>query len=113
MTLDFSHRAPPTVQIVVVQVQVKPDFVEAFVAATEANAAASRREAVIVRFDLHRQIDDPLRFLLVEVYRTPEAIAAHKETDHYRIWRDTVGPMMAQPRLRTEYTNVSPRDDAW
>ncbi|OIR04079.1 autoinducer 2-degrading protein LsrG [mine drainage metagenome] len=100
-------------QIVIVQVQVKPSLIAAFVAATEANAAASRLEPGIVRFDVLRQSDDPHRFVLVEVYRSPEAIAAHKETAHYRTWREVAEPMMAAPRTRAEYTNVSPSDDRW
>lgn len=110
------HRRPnhqPYVQIVIVHVQVKPEFVDAFVAATEANATASRGEPGIARFDIYRQTDDPLRFVLHEVYRSPAAIAAHKDTEHYRIWRDAAGPMMAGTRARAEYVNVSPADAAW
>jgi quinol monooxygenase YgiN len=49
----------------------------------------------------------------VEVYRTPEAPAQHKETAHYQTWRDTVAPMMAEPRTSVKYTNVFPSDDSW
>lgn len=92
--------------IVHVHVHVKPESVEAFKAATIANATASVREPGIARFDVVQQNDDPTRFVLVEVYRTPEAPAAHKETTHYATWRDTVGPMMASPRTSVKFSPV-------
>jgi autoinducer 2-degrading protein len=94
--------------IVQVHVHVKPECIDAFKAATLENAAASLREPGIARFDLMQQLDDPTRFSLVEVYRTSDAPAAHKETAHYALWRDTVASMMASPRSSTRYTDVSP-----
>jgi quinol monooxygenase YgiN len=87
--------------------------VEAFRKATIANASASNREPGIARFDLIQQIDDPARFLLVEVYRTAEASAAHKDTAHYAAWRDAVAPMMAEPRTSVKFHNVFPDDAGW
>jgi (4S)-4-hydroxy-5-phosphonooxypentane-2,3-dione isomerase len=99
--------------IVHVHVHVKPECVEAFTAATLANAQASVREPGIARFDVVQQSDDPTRFVLVEVYRTPAAPAAHKETAHYATWRDTVAPMMATSRTSVKFSNAFPDDDAW
>src|SRR5437016_5813965 len=99
--------------IVLVHVRVLPDSVDAFKNATQANANASRREPGIVRFDAIQQLDDLSRFVLIEVYRTPEAAAAHKETEHYKTWRDTVAPMMAEPRNGVKYSNVDPGDGDW
>ena len=96
-----------------VQVQVKADCVEAFIEATKKNALESLKELGIARFDVVQQKDDPTRFVLVEVYRTPEAPAAHKETAHYALWRDTVAPMMAVPRKGIFHTNVFPDDQGW
>ncbi|MDQ7993846.1 MAG: antibiotic biosynthesis monooxygenase [Propionicimonas sp.] len=94
--------------IVHVFVHVKADRVEEFAAASAENARNSIREPGISRFDVIRSIDDPTRFVLVEVYRTPEAAAAHKETAHYATWRDTVADMMAEPRSSQKYTQVFP-----
>jgi (4S)-4-hydroxy-5-phosphonooxypentane-2,3-dione isomerase len=92
--------------VVLVHVRVLPDAVEKFKAATQANAAASRKEAGIAQFEMIQQADDPNRFVLIEVYRTPEAAAAHKETDHYKTWRDTVASMMAEARVGVKYGDV-------
>ncbi len=99
--------------IVHVFVHVKADQVEAFKAATLENARNSVQEPGIARFDVLQQQDDPTRFVLVEVYRTPDDPARHKETAHYATWRDTVTEMMAEPRSAIKYDNVYPDDGGW
>ncbi len=99
--------------IVQVMVHVKTDQVEAFKTATVDNARSSVTEPGIARFDVIQQLDDPTRFVLVEVYRTSAAPAQHKETAHYRGWRDTVESMMAEPRTSFKYTNVFPDESGW
>jgi (4S)-4-hydroxy-5-phosphonooxypentane-2,3-dione isomerase len=99
--------------IVHVHVHVKPEFVEAFKQATIENASNSVMEAGIARFDVIQLADDPTRFILVEVYRTVEASAAHKETAHYARWRDAVAEMMAEPRQGIKYGNIFPEDTGW
>lgn len=99
--------------IVHVFVHVKPDCVEAFKAASLENAQNSIQEAGIARFDVLQQQDDPTRFVLVEVYRTPDDPARHKETAHYQRWRDAVAEMMAEPRSSIKYSNLFPDDQGW
>ncbi len=99
--------------VVHIHVHVKPESVEAFRQATVANASNSVQEPGIARFDVLQQADDPTRFVLVEVYRTAAAPAAHKETAHYKTWRDTVAEMMAEPRTSVKYANVFPDDAGW
>ncbi len=99
--------------IVHVHVHVKPEFVEAFKQATLENASNSVLEEGIARFDVLQQNDDPTRFILVEVYKTVEAPAAHKETAHYAKWRDTVAEMMAEPRQGIKFNNIYPEDSGW
>jgi quinol monooxygenase YgiN len=99
--------------IVHVHVHVKPDCIEAFKTATEANARASLLEPGIARFDVVQQSDDESRFVLVEAYRTAQAPAAHKETAHYAAWRDAVAAMMASPRTSVRYSNLFPLDAGW
>ncbi len=99
--------------IVHVHVHVKPEYVEAFKEATIQNARQSVREPGIARFDVIQSTEDPTRFILVEVYRTPEDPARHKETTHYKVWRDAVADMMAEPRSSIKYTNIYPDDSGW
>lgn len=99
--------------ILVVSLHVKPEFIEAFKEASLDNARHSLEEAGVVRFDVLQQSDDPSRFLFVEVYRTPEDTAKHKETAHYNRWREVAEAMLAEPRTRALYTNVFPADENW
>jgi (4S)-4-hydroxy-5-phosphonooxypentane-2,3-dione isomerase len=99
--------------IVHVFVHVKPDSVDAFTAATTDNARNSVREPGVVRFDVVQQEDDPTRFVLMEIYRTPEDPARHKQTAHYARWRDAVEPMMAEPRRSVKYAALFPEPAGW
>lgn len=94
-------------RILIVNIKVKPEAVEAFVAETRENAAASVREPGIARFELLRDEADPCRFALVEAYRDDEGQERHRETDHYKKWKDAVEPMMAEPRTRASYFPVA------
>ena len=96
-----------------IQVHVKSESVAAFKEATLENARQSIQEPGIARFDFVQQQDDPTRFALVEVYRTPEAPAQHKETAHYLKWRDLVAPMMAEARTSVKYQNIFPDESGW
>jgi autoinducer 2-degrading protein len=89
-----------------VHIRVKPEFIQAFRAATVENARNSILEPGIAQFDLLQQADDPARFLLMEAYREPEDQARHRETAHYTVWRDTVAEMMAEPRSSVKYVAV-------
>jgi (4S)-4-hydroxy-5-phosphonooxypentane-2,3-dione isomerase len=99
--------------IVHVHIHVKPEAVVNFRQATLENARHSIQESGIARFDVVQQQDDPTHFVLVEVYRTVEAAAAHKETDHYARWRDAVASMMAEPRNGVKYDAVFPDPHSW
>lgn len=99
--------------IVHVFVHVKESRIAEFREATVENARNSVQEPGVARFDVVQQMDDPTRFVLVEVYRSADAAAAHKETEHYKKWRDTVAEMMAIPRSSIKYDNVFPNDEGW
>lgn len=88
-------------------VTVKPSCVDAFIEATLENQRNSRKEPANIRFDVLREDGDPTKFVLCEVYADAEGAAAHKETAHYMKWRDTVAPMMAEPRKSIKTTPIA------
>ena len=100
-------------QILIVNLRVKPEFVEAFRAATIENARNSAQEPGIARFDFLEQADDPTRFVLVEAYRDADAPAKHRETAHYKAWVAKVPDMLAEPRTRVFYSSLAPPDSDW
>ena len=99
--------------VVHVHARVHPGREAEFAAATRENARHSVREPGVVRFDVAQQADDPTRFVLVEVYRTADDPARHKETAHYAAWRDAVEPLMAEPRRSVKYRAHSPAPGGW
>ena len=84
--------------VTLVHVSVKPEDVDAFIAATRANHEASIMELGNRRFDVLQMPKDSTRFVLYEAYATAADAAAHKETAHYLAWREAVADMMAEPR---------------
>jgi (4S)-4-hydroxy-5-phosphonooxypentane-2,3-dione isomerase len=99
--------------VVHVHVQVKPDDVEAFLAETRRNAAASLQEPGVRRFDVLQEEGNRAHVVLTEVYVDQSAADAHKRTAHYGRWRDAVAEMMAEPRTSTRFLAVVPDDNGW
>ena len=92
--------------IVHVHVHIKSDQVDAFKIATQDNARNSAQEPGVLRFDVLQQSDDPTRFLLIEIYKTPDDQLKHRETVHYLRWRDAVAVMMVEPRTAVKYSEI-------
>jgi len=99
--------------IVLVNIKVKPEAIDAFRVASRENALNSAREPGIARFDFLQDTEDPAHFTLVEVYRTADDVAKHKQTAHYATWNESVASMMAEPRTRVVFTNLFPPDNDW
>jgi autoinducer 2-degrading protein len=93
-----------------VHVWVKPEFINAFIEASTANHLESVKEPGNLRFDLLQEASDPGKFTLYEAYESEEASKAHKDTPHYKIWRDTVADWMAQPREGIKHNILCPTD---
>ena len=98
--------------VVCVQVRVKPEHRDAFVAASVENGKQTIREPGNLRFDVLRSRDDPDRFVLYEAWRDEAGMLAHKETAHYRRWRETVAEWMAEERRGVKYDALFPEDEA-
>lgn len=92
----------------IVHVTVTPEHADAFVEATLENARGARTEAGNFRFDVLRDTERENVFHLVEVYADEAAVDAHRETPHYRTWKETVEPWMAAPRTKDVCSVVFP-----
>ncbi len=96
--------------IVHIHVNVRPERLEDFIRATRENAANSLKEPGVKRFDVYQEESSPSHFVLEEIYVNQEAANSHKDTDHYKIWRNTVNDMMAEPRHTVRYTGIVIKD---
>ncbi len=95
-----------------VHVSVKPENVDDFIKASTINHENSVKEPGNLRFDLLQLAENGTRFLLYEAYESEEAAAAHKDTSHYKTWRETVAPYMAEDRKGVRYNIVTPASKA-
>ena len=94
--------------VTAVMVHVRSDHVDDFIEETARNHAASVEEPGNTRFDVLQSEEDPARFLLYEAYDSKQAAAAHKDTEHYKRWRERVADWMAEPRQGIKYTGIRP-----
>ena len=71
-----------------VQLEVRPEDRDEFLAAITTNAQASvRDEPGCSRFDVSAVEGDENRFVLYELYDDAEAFEAHKRAPHFAAWR--------------------------
>ena len=96
--------------ITLVNVEVKPEFIDDFVKAVQRNHDGTRREPGNIRFDVLQAVDKPWQFVLYEVFATAEDAAAHKQTPHYKAWREKVEAWMAKPRVSQGYAARFPAE---
>ena len=94
-----------------VTVHVKEGFEKDFLLATVKNHKNTRKEKGNVRFDILQSSENPQLFMLYEVYRSEDAVTAHKNTKHYKIWRSTVEPWMAKKRTGIKFTPLYPTEE--
>ena len=94
--------------VTLVHIHVKPDRVDDFIAAIRANHEGSVQEPGNRRFDVLQDPADRARFLIYEAYASASDAAAHKETAHYKAWREAAESMMAEPRKGVPYTVLYP-----
>jgi len=81
---------------VIVSLRVKPELVDRFLEVTGENSRASRRdEPGCLRFDVHRDLDDPTHFLLYELYADERAFTQdHRGAPHYQRWRAAAAELL-------------------
>ena len=100
--------------VLLVTVHVKPEHRSEFVDLARHNADhATADEPGCVRFDVIQDRDDPNCFRLYEVYRDDAALAAHRQTPHFKRYIEATPPWLATPAERRLGRNLVPSDDGW
>ena len=70
--------------VVLVLLTVRPEMLAEFERALLHNARESlTRDPGCVRFDVSQHVEDPTRWVLHEIYDTPDAHAAHRRSPHF------------------------------
>ncbi len=94
-----------------VQLEVRAEDREEFLAAITTNAEASvRDEPGCHRFDVTAVEGDGDRFVLYELYDDAEAFEAHKRTPHFAAWRQVADRVLSS-QVNTRGTLVATNSD--
>ena len=94
-----------------VEVEVRPEDRDEFLAAMTTNAAASvRDEPGCHRFDVTAVEGDDRRFVLYELYDDAAAFEAHKRAPHFAVWREVADRVLVS-QLNTRGTVVASNGD--
>lgn len=94
--------------VTLVNVRVKPEHIDAFIVATRLYHVSLVKEAGNKRFDVLQNVKAPDLFLIDKAYASAEDALAHNETDHYRVWREAVAEMIAEPPQSVRHKAIVP-----
>jgi (4S)-4-hydroxy-5-phosphonooxypentane-2,3-dione isomerase len=84
----------------VVEYDIQPGQIDAYLAALKENAAASVREPGCREFDILLSQKDPNHVLIVEVYDDAAAVQAHRETEHYKKYAAAIKDLFVKREAR-------------
>ncbi len=89
-----------------VQIRIKPENVEKFMAECMANAREARKEPGCRMFEVLVDPNDATRVLLCEIYDDEKAFEAHQATPHFKRYLAEAVPLLAS-RERHIWKRVS------
>jgi quinol monooxygenase YgiN len=90
-----------------VDLRIKPENVDGFLARAAENAAASRKEPGCRQFDVLVDPKDRTRAMLYEVYADEKAFDAHQQTAHFKKYLAEAVPLLAS-RERHVWKRAAP-----
>ena len=83
-----------------VQLRIKPENVDKFMAACMVNARAARQEPGCRTFEVVVDPQDPTKAMLFEIYDDEKAFEAHQATPHFKKYLAEAVPMLASRERR-------------
>jgi (4S)-4-hydroxy-5-phosphonooxypentane-2,3-dione isomerase len=84
----------------VVEYDIVPGQIDAYLAALKENGAATVKEPGCHEFNILVSQKDPNHVLIFEVYNDAAAAQAHRETDHFKKYAATTKDMIAKREAR-------------
>jgi (4S)-4-hydroxy-5-phosphonooxypentane-2,3-dione isomerase len=91
--------------VLVVNIRIKPESVEAFMQRLKENASAARKEPGCKQFDVLVDPKDKTKVMLYEVYNDDKAFETHQQTPHFKKYLAEAVPLLAS-RERQVFTRV-------
>ena len=94
-------------EALIVQFNIKPDFIERFASAIRHNAVTSVNEEQGCKFfDVCRDPEDPTVFFLYELYENQEAIQAHMRSGHFLEFSELTKDWVSHKTVRSMQRSV-------
>ncbi len=88
-------------EIAVVAISVaKPGYEEQLSEVLEGLVGPTRKEQGALQYDLHRDVQEPRRFVFVERWESREALAAHAQSAHITAYRKAVADWVEHAEVR-------------
>ena len=94
-------------KVISAQVFIKPEKVDAFVAATKDLIEKSRAEAGCISYSLYQDPQDKTKFLFFEEWKNQAAVDFHFDTDHFKKFGETLNDCASEPAVITIYDSVA------
>lgn len=81
-------------------ITARPGQTEAVEAGLRQLVEASRQESGCLQYDLHRQLEQPELFVMIEQWRDDAALDAHRNEPHYLHFGKTFGDQLVGVELQ-------------
>jgi len=91
--------------VLVVNIRIKPENVDAFMKKLDDNARAARTEPGCKQFEVLVDPKDNTRIMLYEVYNDEKAFESHQQTPHFKKYVAEAVPLLAS-RERQVFTKA-------
>ena len=92
--------------VLVVNIRVKPENLDAFMQRLGDNARAARKEPGCRQFEVLVDPKDKAKVMLYEIYDDEAAFEAHQQTPHFKKYLAEAVPLLAS-RERSVFTRAS------
>jgi quinol monooxygenase YgiN len=101
LLLFVNKRRIGMAEIAVVAISVaKPGYEEQLREVLEGIVEPSRKDQGALQYDLHRDVQEPRRFVFVERWESREALAAHAQAAHIIAYRKVVADWVEHSEIR-------------
>ncbi len=93
---------------IIVNIQIKPEFVEQFVEAVREHANQAMTEVGCMRFDVLQFKDDPTHFMYLEIFKDDTASTEHGKLPYYLAFREKTGPWRVPTNAPSPVNIIAP-----
>ncbi len=101
MLLLFVKGSSDMSEIAVVAISMaKPGYEEQLREALEGLVGPTRKEPGALQYDLHRDVQEPRRFVFVERWESQEALAVHAKSAHIEAYKQAAADWVEHAEIR-------------